>query len=49
MPGSLIIKVIDKKPYVVGVQANENEGHFITKEILEMIREVTKKILSKGK
>lgn len=49
MPGSLIVKVIDKKPYVVGVQANENEGHFITKEIMEMIGEVTTKLLGKGK
>ena len=43
MPGSLIVKVIDKKPYIVGVQANENEGHLVTKEILKMVREVTKK------
>lgn len=37
MPGSLIFKVIDKKPYIVGVQINEKQGQFITKSMLKRI------------
>ena len=31
MPGSLIFKIIDKKPYIVGIQINERQAQFITK------------------
>ncbi len=47
MPGSLIFKLIDKKPYVVGVQVSEMEGHFFTREIIEMISKVAKKLINK--
>lgn len=39
-PGSLIFRIIDKKPYIVGVQVQEREAHFITREMFEKISQV---------
>lgn len=40
-----MFRVIDKKPYIVGVQVNEKEAQFIGKSELEMMNEMACKVI----
>lgn len=45
VPGSIVCKLVDKKPYVIGVQISETQIKFIDQQLFKTMQEKCKEYI----
>ena len=48
-PGSILFKLIEQKPYIVGIQVSNSQTRFFDKKIFDKIQDTAKLVMNQTK